>query len=175
MKASTPLSTATIHDLLITGVYVLYNTTKEGAQRSMDCLSAGCAHFGLTISTEKTVVMHLPSPNMQHFTPPRITVDGYKLRIVDNFAHLGITLSSSTRINDEVAYRISNAGRDFGRPQNTVWNRHDLQLNTKLKMYKVVILTTLFYGGETWTVYSSRAARLNRFHFSCLHRIRKQR
>nr|VZI50714.1 unnamed protein product [Spirometra erinaceieuropaei] len=48
----------------------------------------------------------------------------------------------------------------------TVWNRHDLQLSTK-----AVILPTLLYGAETWTVYAKQARRLNHFHLSCLRRI----
>nr|VZI22325.1 unnamed protein product [Spirometra erinaceieuropaei] len=38
-------------------------------------------------------------------------------------------------------------------------------------MYKTVILPTLLYGAETWTVYTRQARRLNHFHLSCLRRI----
>nr|VZI38164.1 unnamed protein product [Spirometra erinaceieuropaei] len=38
-------------------------------------------------------------------------------------------------------------------------------------MYKAVILPTLLYGAETWTVYTRQARRLNHFHLSCLRRI----
>nr|VZI16997.1 unnamed protein product [Spirometra erinaceieuropaei] len=74
-------------------------------------------------------------------------------------------------IDDEVANRISKASQAFGRLRNTVWNRHGLQLSTKLKMYKAVILPTLLYGAETWTVYTRQARRLNHFPLSCLRRI----
>ncbi|BHF61702.1 hypothetical protein SprV_0100467800 [Sparganum proliferum] len=38
-------------------------------------------------------------------------------------------------------------------------------------MYKAVILPTLLYGAEIWTVYTKQARRLNHFHLSCLRRI----
>nr|VZI51339.1 unnamed protein product [Spirometra erinaceieuropaei] len=38
-------------------------------------------------------------------------------------------------------------------------------------MYKAVILPTLLYGAETWTVYGKQARRLNHFHLRCLRRI----
>nr|VZI20805.1 unnamed protein product [Spirometra erinaceieuropaei] len=38
-------------------------------------------------------------------------------------------------------------------------------------MYKAVILPTLLYVAETWTVYTKQARRLNHFHFCCLRRI----
>nr|VZI49834.1 unnamed protein product [Spirometra erinaceieuropaei] len=40
-----------------------------------------------------------------------------------------------------------------------------------MKMYKAVILPTLLYGAETWTVYAKQARLLNHFHLSCLRRI----
>ncbi|BHF85137.1 hypothetical protein SprV_1002829700 [Sparganum proliferum] len=73
--------------------------------------------------------------------------------------------------DDEVANRISKASQAFGRLQSTVWDRQGLQLSTKLKMCKAVILPTLLYGAETWTVYTRQARRLNHFHLSCLRRI----
>nr|VZI18238.1 unnamed protein product [Spirometra erinaceieuropaei] len=38
-------------------------------------------------------------------------------------------------------------------------------------MYRAVILPTLLYGAETWTVYTKQARRLNHFHLSCLRGI----
>nr|VZI11197.1 unnamed protein product [Spirometra erinaceieuropaei] len=42
-------------------------------------------------------------------------------------------------------------------------------------MYKAVILTTLLYEAETWTVYTKQVRRLNYFHLSRLRRILKLR
>ncbi|VDL91075.1 unnamed protein product [Schistocephalus solidus] len=53
------------------------------------------------------------------------------------------TLSRNTRIDDEVTQWISKASQGFGQLQASVWNRHGIHLNTKLKMYKAVVLTTL--------------------------------
>ncbi|BHF83734.1 hypothetical protein SprV_0902688000 [Sparganum proliferum] len=77
---------------------------------------------------------------------PQINVNGTQLQVVENFPYLGSTLSGNTKIDDEVARRISKASQAFGRLRSTVWNRHGLQLSTKLKMYKGVILPTLLYG-----------------------------
>ncbi|VDL99688.1 unnamed protein product [Schistocephalus solidus] len=93
---------------------------------------------------------------------------------VCSIAHvLDSNLSRSTKVDDEIAHRIANASPVFGRMQNVVWNRHGLHLSTKLKMYKAVILPTLLYGAETWTIYQKQARKLNHFHLSCLRRILK--
>ncbi|BHF82586.1 hypothetical protein SprV_0802572500 [Sparganum proliferum] len=166
------VSTTTVHELLFADDCALNTTSEEEMQRSMDLFSAACENFGLVINTQKTVVMHQPPPNS--VTPPnapQISVNGTQLQVVENFPYLGSTLSRNTKIDDEVANRISKTSQDFGRLRSTVWNRHGLQLSTKLKMYKAVILPTLLYGAETWTVYTKQARRLNHFHLSCLRRI----
>nr|VZI00949.1 unnamed protein product [Spirometra erinaceieuropaei] len=116
--------------------------------------------------------MHQPPPNSATApNAPQINVNGTRLQMVENYPYLESTLFRNIKIDDEVANRISKASQAFGRLQSTVWNRHGLQLSTKLKMYKAVILPTLLYGAETWTVYTRQARRLNHFHLSCLRRI----
>nr|VZI41450.1 unnamed protein product [Spirometra erinaceieuropaei] len=173
MHFKSRVSTTTVHELLFADDCALNTTSEEEMQRSMDLFSAACEDFGLVINTQKTVVMHQPPPNSATVpnAPPQISVNGTQLQVVENFPYLGSTLSRNTKIDDEVANRISKASQAFGRLQSTVWNRHGLQLSTKLKMYKAVILPTLLYGAETWTVYAKQARRLNHFHLSCLRRI----
>nr|VZI46419.1 unnamed protein product [Spirometra erinaceieuropaei] len=173
MHLKSRVSTTTVHELLFADDCALNTTSEEEMQRSMDLFSAACENFGLVINTQKTVVMHQPPPNSATApnAPPQISVNGTHLQVVENFPYLGSTLSHNTKIDDEVANRISKASQTFGRLQSTVWNRHGLQLSTKLKMYKAVILPTLLYGAETWTVYAKQARRLNHFHLSCLRRI----
>ncbi|BHF75643.1 hypothetical protein SprV_0501873900 [Sparganum proliferum] len=175
MQFQSRVSTTMVHELLFADDCALNTTSEEEMQRSMDLFSAACANFGLVINTQKTVVMHQPPPNSAatapNAPPPQISVNGTQLQVVENFPYLGSTLSHNTKIDDEVANRISKASQAFGRLQSTVWNRHGLQLRTKLKMYKAVILPTLLYGAETWTVYARQARRLNHFHLSCLRRI----
>ncbi|VDL92110.1 unnamed protein product [Schistocephalus solidus] len=143
-------------------------------QINMDHFAAGCAAFGLTISTAKTVVMHQPPPRAE-YNAPRINVNGAQLKNVETFAYIECTLSRNTRIDDEVAQRISKASQAFGRLQASVWNHHGIHLSIKLKMYKAVVVMTLLYGAATWTIYSNQVRKLNHFHLSCLCRILKLR
>nr|VZI05285.1 unnamed protein product [Spirometra erinaceieuropaei] len=173
MHFQSRVSTTTVHELLFADDCALNTTSEEEVQRSMDLFSAACENFGLVINTQKTVLMHQPPPYSVTApnAPPQISVNGTQLQVVENFPYLGCTLSRNTRIDDEVANRISKASQAFGRLQSTVWNRHGLQLSTKLKMYKAVILSTLLYRTETWTMYAKQARRLNHFHLSRLRRI----
>nr|VZI26554.1 unnamed protein product [Spirometra erinaceieuropaei] len=137
----------------------------------MDFFATVCENFGLIINTKKTVIMHRPPLNTA-CNAKQISVNGNQLQMVDNFTYLGSTLS---RVTDEVACRISKAIQTIGRLQHTVWNRHCLHRNKKLKMYKAVILPTLLYRAETWTIYNKQARRLNQSHLSCPRRMPKLR
>ncbi|BHF60354.1 hypothetical protein SprV_0100331800 [Sparganum proliferum] len=168
------VSTATVYELLFADDCVLNTTSKGDTKRSMDLFAAAFEDFGLIINTEKTVVMHHPPPNTAH-NAPQISVNVTQLQVVDNFTYLGITLSCSTKIDDEVARRISKPSQAFGRLQNNIWNCHGLYFNKKLKMYMAFILLTLMYRAETWMVYKKQARRLNLSHLSCLRLILKLR
>ena len=93
--------------------------------------------------------------------------------MVDKFTYLGSTLSIVVHIGDEVNARIAKASAVFVRLRGSVWDRSGIRLDTKLKVYKTVVLQTLLYACETWTVYQRHAKRLNHFHTSCLRKLLK--
>ena len=68
-------------------------------------------------------------------------------------------------------YRIARASAAFGRLRDRVWERRGLSLQTKLKVYHAVVLPSLLYASETWTVYSRHARQLNAFHMRCLRTL----
>ena len=96
-------------------------------------------------------------------------MNGQKLQVVDKFTYLGSTLSKAVHI-DDVTARTAKA-----RLRTKVWERNGIRLDTKLKVYKAVVLPTLLYACETWTVYQRHAKKLNHFHLSCLSKILNSR
>ena len=143
-------------------------------QEAVDRMSKACDNFQLTISTKKTEVVHQPAPG-KPYSEPTITVNGQKLQVVDKFTYLGSTLSRTVHIDDEVTARTANASVAFGRLRTNVLERNGIRLDTKLKVYKAVVLPTLLYACETWTVYQRHANKLNHFHLRCLGKLLKIR
>ena len=78
-------------------------------------------------------------------------------------------------IDDEVTARTAKASVAFCRLRLNVWERNGIRLDTKLRVYKDVVLPTLLYACETWTVYQRHAKKLNHFHLSSLRKILKTR
>ena len=93
--------------------------------------------------------------------------------MVDKFTYLGSTLSRVIHIDDEVNARTAKASAAFGRLRGSIWDRSGIRLDTNLKVYRSVVLPTLLYACETWTVYQRHAKRLNHFHTSCLRKLQK--
>ena len=98
---------------------------------------------------------------------------GQRLQVVDKFTYLKSTLSRVVHIHDEVNARIAKASTAFGQLRGSIWDRSGIRLDTKLKVYRSVVLPTLLYACETWTVYQRHAKRLNHFHTSCLRKLLK--
>ena len=129
-----------------------------------------CDNYDLTISTKR----HQPPPEKPYTEPKTITVNGQKLKVVDKFTYLGNTVYRAVHIDDEVTARISKASLASGRLRANVWERNGIKPDTKLKVYNAMVLPTLLYACETWTVYQRHANRLNHFHLKhayCLKAI----
>ena len=88
--------------------------------------------------------------------------------MVNRFTYLGSTLSQNVVIDDEVNTRIAKASVAFGRLQAKVWN---ISLQAKQKVYRTIVLPTLLYACETWTVYQRHARKLSHFHTTSLRRL----
>ena len=146
--------------------------TEEKMQKGVDQVSDSCDSYYLTSSIKTIEVVYQPTP-CKPYKERTITVKGQRLQVVDEFTYLGSTLSRVVHIDDEVNARIAKASAAFGRLRGSVWDRSGIRLDTKLNVYKAVVLPTLLYAFETWTVYQRYAKRLNHFHTSCLRKLLK--
>ncbi|BHF65720.1 DNA topoisomerase 2-beta [Sparganum proliferum] len=110
METPTRQSTSIIPNLLFADDCALSNTSEEDMERSLDFSATDCANSGLTINTEKTVVMHQPLPNVAH-NELHTNVNGAQLRVADTSTCLSSTLSRSIKIEDEMGLQISKASQ----------------------------------------------------------------
>ena len=170
LEAATNVKETVLRDFLFADDCALNASEEQEMQAEMDSFSAACNNFGLTISTKKTEVMLQPAPGNQYHEP-QITVNGQTLQAVETFTYLGSTLSRTATIDAEINNRISKASSAFGRLSEKVWERRAISLETELKVYRAVVLTTLLYGSETWTVYRRHEKILNHFHLRCLRNL----
>ena len=174
LKAKTKVNTVRVCEMLFADDCALIASTESEMQHSIDLFADACSRFGLTISIKKTEVIFQPAPGKPYIDPD-IKINGKTLNAVNCFTYLGSTLSNTVHIDREIDARIAKASAAFGRLGKKVWNRNGIRLETKLKVYAAIVLPSLLYGCETWTVYSPHARKLNHFHLSCLRNIMKIR
>ena len=74
-------------------------------------------------------------------------------------------------MDKEIATRISKVSQALGRLRYRVLNQHNIWLLTKLKSYNAVVLPSLLYGCETWTLYRRHVKKLESFHMRALRSI----
>ena len=139
-------------------------------QAMLNSFSDASKQFGLSISLEKTEVLFQRAPNSVA-PQPAIFIDDVELKVVDSFKYLESMISVDGSLDKEIAYRISKASQALGRLRNKLLNHHNVTLATKLKVYRAVVLSSLLYGCETWTVYRRHLKQLERFHQRALRSI----
>ena len=143
LQAKSKVQTDVLDELLYGNDMAKIASAESKIQEAMDRVLQACDNYYLKISTSKTEVVYQPAPD-KPYSEPTITVNGQRLQAVDKFAYLGSTLSRTVHIDDEVTTRIAKASVSFGRLRGNVWDRNGIGLDTKLEVYKAMVLSTLW-------------------------------
>ena len=84
--------------------------------------------------------------------------------------YLGGAISQSGSCTEDVQHRIGKALGAF-QALNKIWESKDIRCATKIELYKVMILSILLYGAETWTLKKTDESKLHTFEMNCLRKI----
>ena len=116
---------------------------QDGIQRLIDKFSDACDFFGVTISQGKMKVMGQATS-----APPCITVIGEELEVVHQFQYLGSTTTDTLSLAVELSNHIGKALTSLSK-----------------------LTSTLLYGSESLSTYSTQKWKLQVFHLRFLCRI----
>lgn len=160
-KAKTKTAQILVRELLFADDSALVAHTPEQMQHVINAFSTASKKFGLQINIKKTEVLF--QPGTDHRDEKDIFVDGSALNRVDDFTYLGSTISKDGRIDSELTKRMAKASSAFGRLRARLWNNHHVSTRVKCKTYRAIVLSTLLYGAESWTLYRSQVKKLHAF------------
>lgn len=144
----------------------LVSSCPDDLQDAITRLSESSSRFGLKISLTKTEIMARSANRL-----PNFYIDEVKIKYTNAFKYLGSIFCRDGNLDLEINNRISSAAKAYSLLRKRVWQNHDLQLQTKLNVYRAVIIPTLLYASETWTPYRRHIRQLEKFHQRCLRSI----
>ncbi|KAK3509681.1 hypothetical protein QTP70_008422 [Hemibagrus guttatus] len=170
-KARTKSTLVLIRELLFADDSALLAHSPQEIQRIINAFSDASKKFGLKINIKKTEVLY--QPNSSRTQEVDVRVDGNILNSVPEFTYLGSTVTKDGQIDAEIQRRMAKASASFGRLHQRLWNNHHVSMKVKGKIYRAVVISTLLYGAESWTVYRRHVKKLHAFMMRHLRSILK--
>ena len=120
---------------------------------------------GLRINTAKTMMM-----SWNNSAGRKVQVNGEELEAVSKFVYLGGTVTQEGGSVEDIKSRLGKARAAVSKLRNT-WNRSQLKLKTKLKIFEFNVIAVLFFGCETWRMTKRDATKLDVFLHKSLRRL----
>ena len=170
LKAKTKIQQTKLLELQYADDCALVADSPEVLQTVLTYVSKFYRKMGLNINIGKTEFMQFSPPHVPR-SSTAVTIDSTPLKQVESFKYLGSHISSNCHLDDELSYRVGQATRAYGRLSSKVFHNKNITLSTKIMVYNAVVLSSLLYGSETWTLYHHQTRMLESFHMRSLRRI----
>ena len=169
LKSKNKISKTKLLELQYADDCAVVADSPESIQEVLSYMAVHYKQLGLNINVQKTEFLKrtVSSPE----SPIILNIDGTELNEVQCFRYLGSNISANCSLDDEVSFRIGRAASAYGRLRPRVFENHNLNLHTKVSVYHAVVVSTLLYGNETWTLYRQQFRNLEKFHMGTLQKI----
>ncbi|KAL1447031.1 hypothetical protein WDU94_000045 [Cyamophila willieti] len=165
LKSVTKVKTARVGELMFADDAALVTKSSEDLQILVNTFVNAAKSFGLQVNINKTEVMFV------NCASTIIQINDCPLKEVNSFKYLGSLISKNGDVTNEVKNRINAATQAFAKLYTRVWKPHNLTLKTKIQIYNTIVLSTLLYSSECWTLKANHIKQLNAFHIKCLRQI----
>ena len=147
--AKSRLDTAAVTESQYANDAAMYTTSRPFLETMAEEFSNCVSAWGLTINIQKTKAMAVGVNSSRDgiVVPDRGTIE-----TVRSFPYLGSIIADDGMLDRELTSRLAKAARFFGTLADAIFHNSGLSCATRRYVYKVTVLTVLFYGAETWTV-----------------------
>jgi hypothetical protein len=130
-------------------------------KKNTEDLVTASKEFGLEVNAEKTNYM-VVSRNQNAGHNHSIKIDSKSFERVEEFKYLGATLRNRNSIHEEIKSRLKSGNACYHLVQNLLSSRL-LSKNTKIRVYRTIILPLVLNGCETWSLTLREEQRLGVF------------
>ena len=101
---------------------------------------------------------------------PKIMMYGKALENFSNFKYLGATLSDDATSKKEIRIRLATATSVMVKLEK-ICRSKEIVFKIKCKLYKSLVLSTLFYGSKTWTLYKESQKKISAYETKAFRRL----
>ena len=151
MQQDTPMKTLAYADDICH-----WETSKEKLQEAAEIWDRTLRETGMTMNKVKTEVMVFGRGEEEVLN---IRLEGIVLPQTKEFKYLGVNIKSTGGIHDEITERINKYSRQLHLLYPLLKEKH-IPTEVKRLIYTTVLLPTLMYGAETWTLTTKDWSRL---------------
>ena len=100
-----------------------------------------------------------------------ITLCGNPLEAVESFSYLGSEVEKNAKVGGDVEIRLEKASKVYQKWRKEVFRSRSVNKRTKLHVFRVMVMSVLLYGAETWAVTQQELRKLHAFQMKCLREI----
>ena len=161
------LTATTVKILLFADDIVVCTEKKEDMERNLAEMNVVMEKWGMKMHWGKTKVMMVSRTGEEC----KISVEGEEVEEVERLKYLRVTISGDGGCDDEIEQRIGAAARVVGAMRKEVLERRELQKKTKMRVFNAMVVPTLLYRCETWTVQKRHESKIQAFEMMCLRRV----
>ena len=116
--------------------------------------------YGMEINVKKTKSM--VASKKQETPKVSINLDGTAIEQVEKMVYLGSITTEYGKSEVEIKRRIEIAKNTFNNMKSVLLSRNT-SLNTRMRLTKCYVWSTLLYGAETWTITKTLNKRIDTF------------
>ena len=129
-------------------------------------LNNAASRFGMQFTPAKCKVL------LQDWSgsDPNLTLAGEPIEVVEKFTYLGSCIEAGGLVGEEIGRRIAKARAAFANLRH-LWQRRDVSLSVKGRVYNAAVRPVLLYGCETWPLRAQDLKRISVFDHRCLRSI----
>jgi len=143
---------------------ILIAGTEEELQDLVTRLEVASAKFGLMINADKTKVMATGGAACD------INVGGTRVEQVDSFSYLGSLITEDSDCTKEIRVRLGK-GQGINTSLKKLWSSHNIDIKTKIRLWKTLVWSVATFGCETWTLKKADEDRISAFEMKGLRQI----
>ena len=129
-----------------------------------------CVCVYLCCLGEKTKIL-IAVEQQEEAAPSPIMLQNHALQEVECFSYLGSQMEATEKVQKEVTSRIEKARTVYQIWRRKVFRSCNLSKETKMRVFRTMVMSVLLYGAETWPVTKKEIRKLTTFQMRCLRDI----